>query len=256
MPAERIGREESQRGQVPKFQLRMEIHSHTDYDPADWIEHSAEQLIDEVARQGITVLAITCHRALQWSPELKAYADATGVLLIPAVEASIEGKDVLIYGLERFDHPMSFDQLRELRRQNPAILTVAPHPFYPSSSCLGHKLFLYQDCFDAIEYCHFYTRWVNFNEKAVEAARKLNKPLVGTSDIHFLAQVGKTTSTVEVSEKSFAAVSAAIKAGQLELQTKPLSLRQLIFQVVQMLWMNLKGSLLRARLLARKSAAD
>ena len=239
---------------MPNFRLRMEIHSHTDCDPEDCIEHSAEQLIDEVARQGIGVLAITCHRALQWSSELKAYADAAGVLLIPAVEASIEGKDVLIYGLERFDHPMSFDQLRELRRQNPAILTIAPHPFYPSSSCLGHKLFLHQDCFDAIEYCHFYTRWVNFNEKAVEAARKLNKPLVGTSDIHFLAQVGKTTSTVEVGEKTFAAVSAAIKGGQLELQTNPLSLRQLILQVLQMLWMNLKGSLLRAGLLVRKPA--
>jgi len=240
---------------MPKFQLRMEIHSHTDYDPEDWIDHSAEQLIDEVARQGITVLAITCHRALQWSSELKAYADAAGVLLIPAVEASIEGKDVLIYGLERFEHPMTFDQLRELRRQNPAILTIAPHAFYPSSSCLGRKLFLHQDCFDAIEYCHFYTRWVNFNEKAVEAARELNKPLVGTSDIHFLAQVGKTTSTVAVGEKTFAAVSAAIKCGQLELQTNPLSLRELIFQVFQMFWMNLKGPLLRQRSPARRAAA-
>ena len=231
----------------------MEIHSHTDYDPLDWIDHSAEQLIDEVARQGINVLAITCHRTLQWSSQLKAYAEAAGVLLIPAVEASIEGKDVLIYGLERFTHPMSFDQLRELRRQNPAILTIAPHPFYPSSSCLGHRLFLHQDCFDAIEYCHFYTRRVNFNKKAVAAARKLNKPLVGTSDIHLLTQVGKTTSTVRVNEKTFAAVSAAIKAGQLELQTNPLSLSQLFLQVLRMLWMNLKGSLLRRRLLARKS---
>ena len=148
---------------------------------------------------------------------------------------------------------MSFDQLRKIRRQNPSILTIAPHPFYPSTCCLRHKLFLHQDCFDAIEYCHFYTRWVNFNDKAVEAARKLNKPLVGTSDIHFLAQVGKTTSTVEVGEKTFAAVSAAIKAGQLELQTKPLSLSQLILQVQQMLWMNLKGSLRRRRWLARKA---
>ena len=231
----------------------MEIHSHTDYDPRDWIEHSAEELIDEVARQGINVLAITCHRALQWSSQLKAYAEAADVLLIPAVEASIAGKDVLIYGLEHFEHPMSFDQLRELRRQNPSILTIAPHPFYPSSSCLGQKLFLYEDCFDAIEYCHFYTRQVNFNAKAVEAARKLNKPLVGTSDIHFLTQVGKTTSTVNVSERTFAAVSAAIKAGQLELQTNPLSLSQLILQVLQMLWMNLKGSLLRRGLLPRKA---
>ncbi|MCI0625189.1 MAG: PHP domain-containing protein [Acidobacteria bacterium] len=237
------------------FQLRMELHSHTDFDPQDWIEHSAEQLIDEAARQGISVLAITCHRALQWSPGLKAYAEAANVLLIPAVEASIEGKDVLIYGLERFEHPISFDQLRELRRQHPEILTIAPHPFYPSSSCLGRRLFLHQDCFDAIEYCHFYTRQVNFNQKAVEAARRLNKPLVGTSDIHFLSQVGKTTSTVSVGARSFAAVSAAIKAGQMELHTKPLSLGQLAFQVLQMFWMNLRSSLRRRGLLVRPSVA-
>jgi predicted metal-dependent phosphoesterase TrpH len=231
----------------------MEIHSHTNYDPQDWIAHSAEELIDEVARQGIGVLAITCHRALQWSSALQSYAEAKGVLLIPAVEASIEGKDVLIYGLEHFAHPMSFDQLRELRRRNPEILTVAPHPFYPSSSCLGHKLFVHQDCFDAIEYCHFYTRHVNFNEKAVVAARKLNKPLVGTSDIHVLSQVGKTTSTVSVAERSFAAVSAAIKSGQLELETSPLTLSQLTLQVLRMLWMTLKGSLLRGGLQTRKA---
>jgi len=241
---------------MANFQLRMEIHSHTDYDPQDWIEHSAEELIDEVARQGIGVLAITCHRALQWSAELQSYADAKGVLLIPAVEASIEGKDVLIYGLEHFTHPMTFDQLRELRRNNPEILTVAPHPFYPSSSCLGHRLFLHQDCFDAIEYCHFYTRQVNFNAKAVVAARKLNKPLVGTSDIHFLTQVGKTTSTVSVDERTFSAVSAAIKAGRLELETSPLTLSQLSLQVLQMLWMNLKGSLLRGGMLTRKTFPD
>jgi predicted metal-dependent phosphoesterase TrpH len=239
---------------MSKFQLTIEIHSHTNYDPQDLIEHSAEELIDEVARQGIDVLAITCHRALQWSSQLKAYAEAAGVLLIPAVEASIEGKDVLIYGLERFTHPMTFDELRALRRQNPMILTVAPHPFYPSSSCLRQRLFLHQDCFDAIEYCHFYTRWLNFNNRAVEAAHQLNKPLIGTSDVHFLSQVGKTTSTVTVSEKTFDALSVAIKAGQLELQTKPLSVRQLILQGFQMLLMSLKGSPILRGLFARKAA--
>jgi predicted metal-dependent phosphoesterase TrpH len=145
--------------------------------------------------------------------------------------------------------------LRELRRQNPAILTIAPHPFYPSSSCLGPRLVLHQDCFDAIEYCHFYTRWVNFNEKAVRVAHQLNKPLVGTSDIHFLTQVGMTTSTVSVNERTFAAISAAIKAGQLELQTKPLTLSQLSLQVLHMLWMNLKGALRQRKRPAGKALA-
>jgi predicted metal-dependent phosphoesterase TrpH len=232
--------------------LRMELHSHTDFDPHDWIEYSAHQLIEEAARQGIDVLAITCHRALQWSQSLAEYADEVGVLLIPAVEASIEGKDVLIYGLEHFAHPMSFIQLQELRRANPEILTIAPHPFYPSSSCLGQQLLLYRDCFDAIEYCHFYTRQLNFNEKAVNAALELKKPLVGTSDIHFLSQVGKTTSTVMVREKSFSAISAAIKSGEVELDTRPLEWSELSSLLLKMKWMALKSHLRRLGVVGRQ----
>lgn len=234
------------------FKLKMELHSHTDFDPQDWIGHSACELIDAAARQGVDVLAITCHRTLQWSKSLAEYAAAADVLLIPAVEASVEGKDVLIYGLEQFQHPMSFDQLRRLRRANPEILTIAPHPFYPGNCCLGEKLFLYQDCFDAIEYCHFYTRQVNFNQRAVEAAHQLRKPLVGTSDIHLLSQVGKTTSTVTVHERSFAAVSAAIKSGQVELHTRPLSWTELGSQLMQMAWIDLKSRLRRWGLLSQR----
>jgi predicted metal-dependent phosphoesterase TrpH len=237
------------------LKLRMELHSHTDFDPVDWIEHSAEQLIDEAARQEIGVLAVTCHRAVQWSTALKLYAESLGVLLIPAVEASIEGKDVLIYGLERYQHPMTFNHLRRMRQENPKIFTVAPHPFYPGRTCLGHLLFRHQDCFDAIEYCHFYTRQVNFNAKAVKAARKLAKPLIGTSDIHLLSQMGKTTSTVTVAERSFAAVSAAVKAGQLELETRPLSTTELLGQVLAMGWMTTKSRLWRRGLIMRRPAS-
>jgi predicted metal-dependent phosphoesterase TrpH len=235
--------------------LKMELHCHTDFDPEDWISYSAHQLIDAAARHGIGVLAITCHRALQWSKALAEYAESAGVLLIPGVEAKIEGKDVLIYGLERFHHPMSFRQLRELRHANPDILTIAPHPFYPASSCLGQKLFLHQDCFDAIEYCHFYTRHLNFNDKAVEASRALKKPLVGTSDIHFLSQIGKTTSTVTVPERSFAAVSAAIKRGNMELHTKPLPWLELSSQILKMKWMSTKSFLRRRGLLTQRAVS-
>jgi predicted metal-dependent phosphoesterase TrpH len=230
----------------------MELHSHTDFDPLDWVEHSATELIDAAASEGIDVLAITCHRALQWSHSLAAYAESLGVLLIPAVEASIEGKDVLIYGLERFQHPMSFEQLRELRQTNPEVFIIAPHPFYPGRTCLGKRLSIHQDCFDAIEYCHFYTRQINFNQKAIQAARRLNKPLVGTSDIHFLSQIGKTTTTVTVPEKTFSAISAAIKSGQMEIETKPLEWNELAELLMKMKWMEIKSRLRRWGVLTRR----
>jgi predicted metal-dependent phosphoesterase TrpH len=235
------------------LKLRMELHSHTDFDPQDWIAHSAEDLIEECARQKIDVLAITCHRAQQWSEKLVEFAHSRDVLLIPAVEASIEGKDVLIYGLERYEHPVTFETLRNLRRDNPNVLTIAPHPFYPARTCLHELLSIYEDCFDAIEYCHFYTRFINFNNKALAAARALRKPIVGTSDIHFLKQVGKTTSTVTVTERSFAAISTAIKAGRMELHTTPLTTREFASQIFQMKWLEGKSRLARMGLLRRQT---
>lgn len=236
------------------MKLKMELHSHTDFDPVDWIEYSAKDLIDEAARQGVEILAITCHKSLEWSKSLEEYASSAGVMLIPAVEASIEGKDVLIYGIQNYTHPMTFAQLRAMRAMHPDVLTIAPHPFYPSKSCLGKKLFQYHDCFDAIEYCHFYTRQVNFNQKAVDAAGKLKKPMIGTSDIHFLSQMGKTTSSVIVQEKSLPAIIKAIKAGRVELNTAPLEWIELGQLLAKITKMDVKKQLFRLGVLTRKPA--
>jgi predicted metal-dependent phosphoesterase TrpH len=234
-------------------ELKMELHTHTDFDPVDWIEHSAEQLIDEAARQGVGVLAITCHNALQWSPLLAEYAQNAGVLLIPAVEALVEGKDMLIYGLREFHPPISFAQLRQLRRLEPEVFVIAPHPFYPGMSCLGAKVFEYADCFDGIEYCHFYTSHVDFNRKAVEAAHQLKKPLIGTSDIHLLSQMGKTTSSVRVQEINFAAVSAAVRRGDVQVHSKPLSWTQVVWYLLHLKIIGTKGLLARLGVLRRKN---
>jgi len=234
------------------LRLKVELHTHTDFDPADVIAYSAHQLIDDAARQGFDVLSITCHDGLQWSSSLADYASTAGILLIPGVEATVEGRHVLIYGLQRFRPPMSFSQLRALRRSHPEILILAPHPFFPGRTSLGQKLLQYEDCFDGIEYSHFYTRQMNFNQKAVETARALDKPVVGTSDVHLLRQLGKTYSYVKVRERTVPSVVAAIKAGQVDLVTIPLRRRELLSIGIQMEKINLYSALRRAGLLAKK----
>jgi hypothetical protein len=117
---------------------------------------------------------------------------------------------------------------------------------------MGRRLIQYQDCFDAIEYSHFYTREMNFNQKAVEAARAQDKPLVGTSDVHFLRQLGKTYSYVKVEEKSVKSVVTAIKAGQVDLVTVPLGRKELVSIGIQMETLNLRSALRRLGLLSRK----
>ncbi|MEW5980065.1 MAG: PHP domain-containing protein [Acidobacteriota bacterium] len=228
------------------MKLKVELHSHTNFDPCDPIEYSAEQLIEAAAAQGYQALAITCHDALQWSRDLEAYAASLNVLLLPGVEATIEGKHVLIYGIERFTPIPTFQALHEFRRANPKALILAPHPFFPGSTCMGTRLLAHQECFDGIEYCHFYSKAINFNQKAHDASVLFRKPLVGTGDVHFFNQLGKTYSYVYAREKSVSAVISAIKAGELELVTRPLTTLEFLKLTLQLERIRYKGVFYRA----------
>jgi predicted metal-dependent phosphoesterase TrpH len=81
--------------------------------------------------------------------------------------------------------------------------------------------------FDAIEYCHFYTRQINFNTQAVRCALTHQLPVVGTSDAHVLSQFGLAYSLVEA-EKTPDAIIQAIKAGRVKPISRPIPLAQLM----------------------------
>jgi predicted metal-dependent phosphoesterase TrpH len=111
--------------------LKADFHIHTREDPHDFIRHTALELLAEAARQGFDVIALTCHNKRIHSAELARRAEDLGILLIPGVEAAIEGKHTLL-----LDMPYSrwrvrrFDQVRALRRDGG--LVIAPHPFFPA----------------------------------------------------------------------------------------------------------------------------
>jgi predicted metal-dependent phosphoesterase TrpH len=209
-------------------ELKIELHAHTDYDPRDAVQYSAHELIEKASQLGFQALAITCHNALQWSEELRRFAADKGITLIPGVEASVEGFHVLIYGLRHFRPPISFVQLHALRQAHPEVLTLAPHPFYPGKSCLGYKLLEHRDCFDGVEFSHFYTKIVNFNRPAVKFAREFRKAVVGTSDCHMMEQMGTTFAVVSPAVNDYASIAAAIRRGQVRLVTRPLGALEMI----------------------------
>jgi hypothetical protein len=85
----------TKRDEMNSLRLKVELHTHTDFDPSDLINYSARQLIDEAARQGFDVLAITCHDALQWSQSLSEYAASAGIQLartayLPKIDATAQ----------------------------------------------------------------------------------------------------------------------------------------------------------------------
>lgn len=176
-------------------------------------------LIAAAAERGIEVLAISCHDANVYCDGLARYARDRGVLLVPAQESIIEGKHVLILNPDREQAAATtFAELRRLGRRNAAF--IAPHPFYPSRSALGWQLLRNIDLFDAIEYCTLWFPGANFNLPARLAARRCRLPMVGTSDTHVLPY-GDSTFTWVTAEPTVAGVVAAVRAGDVEVTTRP-----------------------------------
>lgn len=204
--------------------LKADLHLHSSADPRDRLTYTSKELIDYLAAQGYDVMALTLHDGYGYSHSLADYAQAKGILLLPGIERTIEGKDVLIYNLtqEEARSVRTFADLRALKQKNPSVFVVAPHPYYFIGKCLGQKLIQHSDLFDAVEHCHFYLSWFNPNKKAIQVARRYKKPLVGTSDAHAFLQIGHTYTTIRA-DKTREAVAQAIQRGDIELVTRPLS---------------------------------
>jgi len=202
--------------------LKADLHLHTKEDPQDSVKYGGVELIDQAYLKGFDVLAITNHDQVTYDNYLAEYARERGILLIPGVEAKISKKHVLLLNMDySFNRIRTFDDLKLLK--DGAGLVIAPHPFFPSFTSLNSKLEKHLDIFDAIEYSHCYLEYINFNRKAEDLAKKFNLPLIGTSDAHFLWQIGTTYSLIEA-EKDLGSVIAAIKEGRVEVVTKPLPL--------------------------------
>src|SRR5262249_53452304 len=174
--------------------------------------------------EGNRLLSTSNHDTRTSINELSAFARDHGILLIPGVEMTVEGRHVLVYNADvSVDKITTFAGLKRYR--TPEWLVVAPHPFFPAAYCLREKLWQEIELFDAVGFSHFYTPRIDFNRAAVKLARALGLPLIGTSDSHLNEQFGTTFSLIEASP-SVESVVAAIKAGHVGVVSRPLSLTQ------------------------------
>lgn len=220
--------------------LKAELHTHCNLDPSDYrvCSYSPQQLIAEAARLKYDVLAITCHNQDVWSRELAEYAESFGITLLPGMEVTTEGrKHTLVYNF-RTAAP-NLDTLAKIRsRSGPDTLVIAPHPFYPARTCLGGLLSGNLDVFDAIEHSGFYTRRLDFNRQATQLAFQSRKPLVGNGDVHLLWQLGRTFSWI-YAEPEAGSIIRAVKAGQVRVESKPLSPSEVTHWWATVLWHSL-----------------
>jgi predicted metal-dependent phosphoesterase TrpH len=205
--------------------LKVELHSHSSDDPHDRIPYSTYQLIDRAAALGYEALAVTLHdRQLDLRP-FACHARERGLTLVPGIERTIEGKHVLLLNFRRgAEDVQSFEDLARLREREPG-LVIAPHPFFPHSSCLRSRLERHADLFDAVEWNAMFTRTIDFNRAAVRWARAHGKPVVGNGDVHRLRQLGTTFSLVDA-EPDADAICSAIRDGRVTVEARPLTTLQ------------------------------
>ena len=200
--------------------LKADLHLHTAEDPNDRVSYTAKELIAKAADEGFEVLAITNHQCLTFNQKLSAYARERGILLIPGMEINVRHRHVLFLNPPGGKRISDFSSLSGLRR--PDRLIMAPHPYFPNPRSLNGHLLKNLEIFDAIEYCHFYSSRINFNQKAVTLSKLHGIPLVGNSDSHFLPQLGTTYSLI-YAEKEPEAIFDAIRQRRVEIITRPLS---------------------------------
>ena len=193
--------------------FKVQFHVHTKQDPVDNIKHTEKQKIDHAAKLGYDALAITCHNVVIFNEDLKKYAEEKRILLIPAIEKSVERKHVLILNADvEAQKIQTFNDLRLYKKNHPECFIIAAHPYYPGWISLHKKLEEHIDIFDAIEYSWYHSKRINqYNHKAIKTAEKHNLPMVGTSDNHLMRYFDHTYSIIEAKEKTIESIFQAMK---------------------------------------------
>jgi predicted metal-dependent phosphoesterase TrpH len=199
--------------------LKADLHLHTAEDPLDSVRYTAKELIEKAAEEGFDVISITNHQQMTFNEGLFFYAKERNILLIPGMEMTIQKRHVLVLNPPSHIGCSDFFSLSKLRR--PETLIVAPHPYFPGPTSLNGYLLKHLNLFDALEFSHFYSPTINFNQRVIKVSQSYNLPLVGTSDAHFFSQMGSTYSLI-YAEKNLEAVFSAIRHNRVKVISRPL----------------------------------
>lgn len=204
------------------MRFKTNLHFHTADDPQDAIPYTLYEGIDAAKAHGFHAIALTCHQAFIHKPEYDAYAAERGILLIPGVERTLEGRHVLILNPDSdVERVKTLAELESYKKTHPNIFIIAPHPFLYGPSCLKERLEPSIHLFDAIEHSWFYSKWFNRNKKAEAVAKKYRLPYIATSDTHILDVLPTSYAVIDAKEKTIPALFEAIRNGSFENTSPP-----------------------------------
>ena len=222
--------------------LKADLHLHTAEDPVDRVRYTAKELIAKAADEGFDVISITNHQQMTFNQDLFFYAKERDILLIPGMEMTIQKRHVLVLNPPLHKGCSDFFSLSKLRR--PETLIVAPHPYFPGPTSLNGYLLKNLNLFDALEYSHFYSPMINFNQEAVKVSQSFGLPLIGTSDAHLFSQIGSTY-TLIYAEKNLEAVFAAIRQNKVKVVSRPLKHSEMGWIAIRLFKMRLPSIIVK-----------
>lgn len=190
--------------------MLLDLHIHSCYSK-DCSSPIASILI-QANKVGLNGIAICDHDTVGGSREAERLVDENGLdlLIIPGIEVSTNRGHLLILGArETFPkHADTKDVIRMARDLD--CMVVAPHPYkgYPRS--LGDVSDLDVDAIETLNSRYIFG---TFNKRATEMALRLNLPMLGNSDAHFVKMVGRAYTEVD-SAQSVDAIFKAIASGK------------------------------------------
>ena len=203
--------------------LKVELHTHTADDPVDRIPHTTLELIDRAVALGYDALAITLHDRQLDLRHLTPYAADRGLVLIPGVERTIEGRHVLLLNFQP-----GHGRCANVPRSRPAEV-AATRTRRRARIRSFRRPYVSERISNATPICS--TPW---NATRCSRARSISiaapspgrrrhgKPVVGNCDVHRLWQLGTTYSLVDAPPDADA-ICNAIAAGRVQVESRPLA---------------------------------
>ncbi|GGM65327.1 putative metal-dependent phosphoesterase TrpH [Halarchaeum rubridurum] len=179
--------------------LRLDLHVHSDasYDGREPVE----LLLEHAADIGLDGIVVTDHDEIDASLRAARLAPDYGLVGVPGVEVSTEHGHLLAVGVEECPDPgMGYRETAAAVRDAGGV-AIAPHPFQRSRHGVRRRHLTPrggEHPVDAIEVYNSMLFTGYRNRRARRFARSQGLPGVGASDAHYLMNLGRAYTTVEV----------------------------------------------------------
>lgn len=169
--------------------IRADLHNHTYYSPDSVL--SPQQAIDRARQAGLDCIAITDHNTVRGGLAARDVADGFQVIVGEEVR-SADGEVLGLFLEEDIPRGLPARETVALIKAQGGLVGV-PHPFDHLRSALGeaemhtliHKI-------DFIEALNSRIVFGVHNKRAVEFARRHDKPTSAASDAHSAREVGRS----------------------------------------------------------------